>query len=467
MLFTDYIFFVFLIIVFVLYYSLQKDLYQRIVLLLAGFVFYAYNYPMLLLLLTGSILFNAYVSYGIVYFKPETRKQWVTLGVVVNLGLLVFFKYSPLLAHTFLPADMTLSQFLVAIPLPIGISFYTFEGISLVVDMYRSKDTAFQHRIVDRNFAKHCINTSLFESFFPHLISGPIVRASDFVPQIATKLIKDIEWTEAFKKLILGYFLKAVIADNLSMYTGKMAFPAFLDISSINLVVLLLGYSFQIFADFQGYSLIAIGLGLLFGYRLTLNFNFPYISTTFSEFWNRWHISLSSWLKEYLYFSLGGNRVSKPRVYFNLFMVMFLGGLWHGAAWSYAIWGTMHGLLLVIERFGQDLGIRAKGYFKVLAWFAVFVLVSYAWLFFKLPNIEYAILYTKLFAQNRGIFPNYNEIALILLYGSAVVLYHGAYLLKVNEKQAFKSIEPVLYGLMLFLIAVENGTGGAFIYFQF
>lgn len=467
MLFTNYDFFVFLFIVFAAYYSLKKDLYQRILLLLAGFIFYAFNYPLLIILLLVSIFFNSYVSYAIVYFKKANRKQWATLGVVFNLGILVFFKYSPLIALTFLPVNFTLTDFLIAIPLPIGISFYTFEGISLVVDMYRAKEDSFQHKIVDRNFVKHLINTALFESFFPHLISGPIVRASDFVPQIAAKSIKNIQWAEAIKTLILGYFLKTVIADNLSTLTATIQYPAFLSISSFNLVVMLLGYSFQIFADFQGYSLIAIGLGLLFGYRLHINFNFPYISSTFSEFWNRWHITLSSWLKEYLYFSLGGNRGSKARTYINLFLVMFLGGLWHGAAWSYAIWGSMHGLLLSIERLLQDYKIKATGKYKIIGWFIVFTMVSYAWLFFKLTDIRYAIKYTQAFYQNRGIFPDYHSATLILLFGAGVVLYHLAYLFNLPQKEYFKKSEPYLYALMLFLITVESGMGGAFIYFQF
>lgn len=467
MLFTSYEFFVFLFIVFALYYAIKSDYYQRVVLLLAGFVFYAYNFPWLLILLLASIFFNSYVSYALVYFKQDRRKFWVTLAVILNLGILVFFKYSPLIAGTFLPPDIGLTEFLIAIPLPIGISFYTFEGISLAVDMYRSKTHEEQTKIVSKNFIAHCINTALLQSFFPHLISGPIVRASDFVPQIAAKTIKDIEWTDAIKHIILGYFLKTVVADNLAAYTLMIEYPAYLSISSSNLVMLILGYSFQIFADFQGYSLIAIGLGLLFGYRLTENFNFPYISTSFSEFWTRWHISLSSWLRDYLYISLGGNRVSKVRTYINLFIVMFLGGLWHGAAWGYAIWGTLHGVALAIERLLADVNLKTPKVLKGVKWLIVFLFVSYAWLFFKLPNFTHALLYSKAIFQNTGIFPEYRSMLLILMYGVPVMVYHLVYITGIKNTRTFRILEPVLYAILLFLVTVENGAGGAFIYFQF
>jgi alginate O-acetyltransferase complex protein AlgI len=234
---------------------------------------------------------------------------------------------------------------------------------------------------------------------------------------------------------------------------------------------MLFGYSCQIFADFAGYSLIAIGLAKLFGYNFKDNFNFPYISTSFKEFWKRWHISLSSFLMEYLYFPLGGNRKGKFRTYINLMIVMFLGGLWHGAAWSYAIWGSFHGFALAIERFAKDkikIKIQPSRIFKIFKVFLIFGFVTLAWLLFKLPDFHHVIEYFKCIFNNLRAKNDFKIIIYIMLYSSPVLLYHLIYLLK--EKPVynkFRRFEYLLYGMMIFLIIVNSGSSGAFIYFQF
>ncbi|HEY4800384.1 MAG TPA: MBOAT family O-acyltransferase, partial [Bacteroidia bacterium] len=288
---------------------------------------------------------NIITSYYITYGTRFNKKAIAIIGVASELAVLVFFKYSPLFAKTFFNETSSIGQFLIMIPLPIGISFFTFEGISLVVDVFTEKYFD-RKKYVSVSLMEHAKNIYCFISFFPHLIAGPIVKAHDFLPQIKSKLFKDIDWHSSFKTLCTGYFMKMVVADNLKNFTFWIAFPYFKGYSTISLLVMLVGYSFQIFADFAGYSLIAIGLAKLFGYNLMQNFNFPYISTSFSEFWKRWHISLSSYLKEYLYIPLGGNKKGTGRTYLNLIVTMFLGGLWHGAAWSYAIWGLWHGCAL-------------------------------------------------------------------------------------------------------------------------
>jgi alginate O-acetyltransferase complex protein AlgI len=275
------------------------------------------------------------------------------VGVALNLCLLLLFKYSPLFTRIFpRSATTSLGHFLTTIPLPIGISFFTFQGISLVVEVFRDQQSSARSapRVVPRNFIDHLQNTALFKSFFPYLIAGPIVKAHEFYPQIGAKQFKNIPWETAFRCLVIGYFLKMVVADNLKDATFWIEYPHFLRHSSFALLALLFGYSMQIFADFAGYSLIALGLGHLFGYALPTNFNFPYLSRSFSEFWKRWHISLSTWLRDYLYIPLGGNRVGPARRYVNLVTVFFLCGLWHGASWNFVIWGLWHGTFLVIER---------------------------------------------------------------------------------------------------------------------
>ncbi|MEQ8682884.1 MAG: MBOAT family O-acyltransferase, partial [Cyclobacteriaceae bacterium] len=222
------------------------------------------------------------------------------------------------------------SDFLIAIPLPIGISFFTFQGISLLVDAYRNRaGTSDQIRVLP--FWKLLFHTSLYISLFPQLVAGPIVKAHDFYPQIRTKYLSGIQWNYVFQHVVTGYFLKMVVADNLKDFTGELVWPSFERFSSVELLVYLFGYSMQIFADFAGYSLIAIGISGLFGYIIPQNFNFPYVASGFSDFWKRWHISLSTFLKEYLYIPLGGNRKGRVRTYLNLMIVMALGGLWHGA----------------------------------------------------------------------------------------------------------------------------------------
>jgi alginate O-acetyltransferase complex protein AlgI len=474
MLFNSFPFFVLLFITFIVYYLpldfFRKGNTQLIVLILASIVFYGYFKPSLLLLLGFSGAVNVLTSYFVSYGPPRYRFLLACTGVIVNLCVLAFFKYSPLIATSFFDTSNGIGAYLLTIPLPIGISFFTFEGISLVVDTYKGhKDDKFKN-LVHESFATHIRNSFFFIVFFPHLVSGPILKAHDFIPQIGQKFFKDIRWNDCFRLLVTGYFLKLVIADNLNDFTSSLIFPVFLSYSTLDLVSMLLGYSFQIFADFAGYSLIALGLAGLFGYRLMQNFNFPYISASFSEFWKRWHISLSTFLKEYLYFPLGGNRKGRFRTYVNLCITMVLGGLWHGAAWSYAVWGAFHGLMLALERLFNDrfdLKIRRNSaffYFKILF---IFSFVSLAWLLFKLPHFDQVIEYLKACVRNRGMVSNYISIFLILLYGLPVVLYHLVYMIRRSKPLYLKKTEFVFYAVMIFLILTNSGTAGTFIYFQF
>jgi alginate O-acetyltransferase complex protein AlgI len=468
MLFNSLVFIELLFITFILYYQKWFLKYQVVILIVASLIFYAYNNPYLLLLLMVSAGINIASSYYVAYGKPNRRKLVATMGVIFNLSILAFFKYSPLISKTLFSDTSSIGHFLLTIPLPIGISFYTFEGISLLIDVFKQKKG--EQSLANASFTEHAKRTLFFISFFPHLVSGPILKAHDFYPQIEPKFFKDINWQKCFKILILGYFLKMVVADNLKDFTFNIAFPYFLEQTGITLLTMLFGYSCQIFADFAGYSLIAMGLAQLFGYTLINNFNFPYISSSVQEFWKRWHISLSSFLMEYLYFPLGGNRKGKIRTYLNLMITMFLGGLWHGAAWSYAIWGIVHGAALAIERLLKDKIILKPT--KTLLFFKrimVFCLVTFAWLFFKLPEFSQVMEYLKTIGNNMSLSFYSNLCYHILLYSSPVFLYHLFYLLKQNEKfnASFEKHSYILYAIMLFLIVTNSGTSGSFIYFQF
>lgn len=471
MLFNSFPFVFLVLATLILYYNKHLLKYQIYILIISSFIFYAYGQPYLLILLFLSASINAIVSY-LVYFENKRRKkkQYAIMGVLFNLSVISFFKYSPLFGRMIedFQAVEGIGEFLITVPLPVGISFYTFQGISLVVDLYRSNHQSecplFK---VDKNFKKHYFDTLFFISFFPQLVAGPIVKAYQFYPQIKTKLLKDIDFEGAFKILILGYFLKMVIADHLKDQTFWMAYPYFENLSSLTLGTLLFGYSVQIFTDFAGYSLIAIGVAKLYGYHLPQNFNFPYISKSFSEFWTRWHMSLSTWLKEYLYIPLGGNRGSEFRTYINLMIVMLLGGLWHGAAWSYMIWGGYHGFLLASERYLQTyIKLPQNIFIDSIKILLVFSLVTLGWLLFKLPEFSHVILYLKAFVNNVDLSHRKNELMLIFFYSIPVFIYYINHLVSVRKNKNYLD-HSIVYAILLFLIITNSGSSGAFIYFQF
>lgn len=473
MLFTDASFFVFLGVVLAVYYlPFLNGRLQVAWLLLASLFFYAYNDPSLLVLLIVSAGITVLSSQRVASAQSlRSKRIWAAAGVILNLGVLAFFKYAGFLYSTLL-GSQSAGAWLLGIPLPIGISFYTFHGVSLVIDVFRMGPAATTPVREGRN-ASYAERSLLYLTFFPQLIAGPIVKARDFFPQIHRHTIGGIDWTEACRILVAGYFLKSVVADNLAEQTFWLQYPYFLPFSSLNLLALLFGYSMQIFADFAGYSLIAIGLGKLFGYTLPTNFNFPYIAESFSEFWTRWHISLSSWLRDYLYIPLGGNRKGPARTYLNLMLVMFLGGLWHGAAWSYAIWGLWHGIALAVERvFRKSAFYMSTGIvIRILRAAVVFGFVSFAWLLFKLPDFQHVLTFLTCLRTNLHAPTTFGGPMIILLYGSAVVAYHAGYLVRRAQGDtalvALQPLRPVMYGAMLVMIALNSGPSAAFIYFQF
>ena len=476
MLFNSWIFVALVVSTMLIYYTPFIRKWQTYVLLVASFLFYAYDSMPLLMLLLLSAVINAVASYGAFYLKHP--RIYATSGVILNVTILAIFKYGELLSSSFFDVNSGVGHFLTTIPLPLGISFYTFSGISLVVDAYRGhldNDT----QLVPMSFSKHLKKTLLYICFFPKLLAGPIAKSKDFFAEMGYKSFQCINWQFAFKSLVMGYFLKMVIADNLQDFTFWMAYPFFNVRGTGTLLLCVLGYSLQIFADFAGYSLIAIGVASLFGYRLPTNFHFPYISSSFREFWKRWHITLSQFLMEYLYFSLGGNRKGKVRTYINLLLTMMLGGLWHGAGWSYLVWGTFHGLCLAIERavcgkrvdciqLGQGRLLTKLSHFLSIAF--VFILVSFGWLLFMLPDFEQAALFIKCIVTNYDREPFIDpKILPVLVYAIPIALYHLIYYNRemVWIKRYVLRFDFVFYGIMLFLILTNSGSAGAFVYFQF
>jgi alginate O-acetyltransferase complex protein AlgI len=485
MLFNSWEFLILWVITFVLYYlpltqGRHGKAWQVMVALVASVVFYGWEDPQLLWLLAISCVGNAIATARIILYKvqgDEARvRMWVRLAVILNLLLLAVFKYLPFVAAMlpFLPEAWVLAA--KTIPLPIGISFYTFHGISMIVDVARGEVTRESDAMLSRGsrFAKGVRDIGFYLLFFPQLVAGPIVKAKQFWPQIAAKRWQDIRWIHVMKSLILGFFLKMVVADNLAEQTVVLTQPWMKSLGPISQVMLLYGYSLQIFADFAGYSLIAIGLAALFGYTFPINFDFPYLATSVTEFWRRWHMSLSAWLRDYLYIPLGGNRKGEMRTYINLFLVMFLGGLWHGAEWKFALWGTLHGLLLGVERFcfrnHQKRTEARPAWRAVIGWCYTFHAVTLLWLTFLMPDMRQILLFFQELAVPGRL--NGPAIYVSSLFGFAIVLYHAFGWWREHKKESFDRFhgswkEAMLYGVMLFLLLTNAGPPQGFIYFQF
>jgi alginate O-acetyltransferase complex protein AlgI len=461
MLFNTTTFAVFLAIVTTVYYWPAMRRWQIEWLLAASLVFYAWEQPWLLGLLLLSAGITSAASYATM--TGPCPALAAAIGVAVNLGVLAFFKYNRLVAESLL-GDLarigSVGEALLYLPLPAGISFYTFHGISLVIDSWRKK----YPRPQPLRPLPHTRNTLLYIVFFPQLVAGPIVKAAQFMPQIGEKRAGDIDWRSVVHNCILGYFLKTVIADNLAQQTAYISCPACLSLASVDLLALLVAYSAQIFADFCGYSMIAIGIASLLGYQLPINFNRPYIADSFADFWRRWHISLSSFLKEYLYLPLGGNRRGRLRTYLNLMIVMGLGGLWHGAAWSYAVWGLWHGTALALERLAADCrlsGGRSPA-MRCVRIIAVFAFVTLGWLLFKLPDFGDALQYLQAIASNTQLRPSSLRLLVISAYVAPIVIYHLLPSSRLPERG-----RQAIEGLLLGAIILNSGSSHAFIYFQF
>jgi alginate O-acetyltransferase complex protein AlgI len=454
MTFTSWQFGAFVAIVFGVYYLPPLKSLQVQLLVVASLFFYGYGQPELLPLLAAAVL----GTYLLLILALRNRALWLPIGIAFNLALLAFFKYKFLFIGPASSGAAGLApiDFLLQLPLPIGISFFVFHNISLLVDLTgKRKETPDLKSVF------------LYIIFFPQLVSGPITRAEMFMPQIQPKYLEDIPFVEAAKWILTGFFFKLYVANNLNEMTSYMEFPLYETLQTQDRWLLVFLYSYQIYADFFGYSAIAIGLALLFGYRLPINFNLPYISASFSEFWTRWHMSLSSWLRTYLYVPLGGNRYGALRTYLNLLIVMGLGGLWHGAGLGYLLWGLLHGVLLVIERpFLARLATIDSAAFRAARMGFVFVCVTMLWIFFKLPNFDHAVSYLSgMFTPSTNPNPPKLFYDLALLYSLPVLIQH--LVSRSRFEQTLGGAEPYLYGLMAALMYLEAGPETSFIYFQF
>ncbi len=425
MLFNSYEFiFLFLPITFIIYFYLNSKrlvLAAKIFLVLASLFFYGYwNYiyvPLILLSIfvnygVGISLVNSEQIKRIKGIKKISSKTILTFGIVFNLGLLGYFKYTDFFLENFngiFGTNIPLPH----IVLPIGISFFTFTQIAFLVDAYRKEAKEY-----------NIFNYMLFVTYFPHLLAGPILHHKEMMPQFASKY----NYIKNYRNIALGLFIfsiglfkKVVIADTFAVWANA----GFDTATSLNLIeawATSLSYTFQLYFDFSGYTDMAIGISLLFNIKLPINFNSPYKALSIQDFWRRWHITLSRFLRDYLYIPLGGNRKGNTRTYINLITTFLLGGLWHGAGWTFIVWGLLHGIALSIHRAWQSLGFKLN---KILAWFITFNFINITWIFFRAKDFESAMkVLGSMFSLDNVVLPEkyfkflaqYNEV--YFKYGS-------------------------------------------------
>ncbi|WP_374792408.1 MBOAT family O-acyltransferase [Aerosakkonema funiforme] len=468
MIFSSIEFFIFFAIVLLLMILIRANNIKRAILLVASYYFYAYWDYRFSFLMLAMTLVNYYVGLKIEGSpNSKSKNTWLTGGVVFNLSVLGFFKYFNFFIGSL---NVVLNNFNVKLPfleiiLPIGISFITFEVMSYIIDIYRGVNKS----------AKSFWDFALLVAFFPHLIAGPILKPKQFLPEIEKEVV--IKWKNisyGMQIFLLGLVRKVVIADRLAMFVDPV-FKTPQDYSSITIWLAVVAYAMQIYCDFCGYTDMAIGVAKCLGFDVPKNFDVPYISLSVTEFWRRWHISLSNWLRDYLYISLGGNRKGKIRQYCNLLIVMLLGGLWHGASWNFVVWGGLHGVALAIHKIYLDLvGKKPKNQQSYLysfgAWLLTIIVVLVTWVFFRATDFSISsLMVQKMFYLTNSEGINWFASSLTLTVPILIICdYVGTQLNKGVRLQlsTFRGLF-VMFFVMLGLLFLAPQNPSPFIYFQF
>ena len=392
MVFSSILFILYFLPVFLLTYYLVGIKYKNLVILCFSIFFYAWGAPKFVFVLLGTTFLDYYLVRLMYKVDNEKYKRiYLALSVIINVGLLCYFKYSNFfidnINHLLSIAGYENVHW-IRVVLPIGISFYTFETITYVIDVYRGV-----HKPLN-NFW----NYQLYIMLFPKLIAGPIVRYHDLADQIDPVKRSENDTLDnkliGFYRFVIGLAKKILIANQLGMYADSVLTMDFANLDTVTAWTGILAYTFQIYFDFSGYSDMAIGISRMIGFRIPENFMNPYTSSSVTEFWRRWHISLGNWMKYYLYIPLGGNRVnSKYRLYFNLWVVFLISGLWHGAEWNFVIWGAYHGVFLILERMFLLKIYERVG--RILSTFITFIIIVIGWVFFRIEGFNKAILFLK------------------------------------------------------------------------
>ena len=470
MIFNSISFAIFLPIIFVLYWAMsnRKLVYQNVLLLAASYVFYGFWDTRFLILIFISSLSDYLIGLQLSKAEKDTlRKRWLALSLFINLGILFSFKYFNFFIDSFINLsqsfDFQANINTLKIILPVGISFYTFQTLSYTIDIYKQKIKP----------TRNVIDFFTFVSFFPQLVAGPIERAAQLLPQFQIKRHFNYEYAVSGIRLILfGLFKKVVVADRLA-YSVNLVYDSPQEFSGLAIITATIFFAIQIYCDFSGYSDIAIGTARLFGFDLMTNFKTPYFSTSIRDFWQRWHISLSTWFRDYVYIPLGGNRVSKGRWWLNVMTTFTVSGLWHGANWTFVIWGGIHGLFYAIEKQFEQVRLP-----KIISGILVFIIVCIAWIFFRADNLNDAILLIQNATHWSGDFnlltlfvnENYGVFSLIAI-GVLIIFDIFNCQNEINywlQKQP-KVVRWLVYYFLLFAIIYfgEFQNAPEFIYFQF
>ena len=468
MLFPSVEFALFFLIVFSFSWAVAEfPTWRKVLLVVASFVFYGWWDARFVWLLLGCTTLNYLFGYGIGRSKDSGRRQLLlTCGIVFNLTTLAFFKYCGFfmanLSSLLHQIGFTTTLRVLEVTLPIGVSFYTFQGISYLVDLYRGEIPVVESPL----------DMLLFKSFFPQLIAGPIIRAKEFLPQL-NEVKLNLRVTRAMLLVCLGLVKKIFFAHYLAQELVNPVFSNPKAFGALDTLLATYGYACQIYCDFSAYTDIASGIALLFGYEFPVNFNQPYRAQSLQEFWRRWHMSLSHFLRDYLYIPLGGSRAGTWRTYRNLMITMVLGGLWHGASWTFIIWGVMHGFGLVIQKAWSNLIPRSQSssMFAPLAWIFTFHYVCLAWIFFNAESLEHALTLISCFK-------NWQRGATLLL-PFHIMLIGGCIGMQFLPPRALDYLEIKLSHLPLpfqtaagallvtIVTAIGPGSLAPFIYFRF
>ena len=464
MIFTSLKFLAFFVVLLCLMGIFRGDKARLYLLIVASYVFYgAWNIGYLVLIFLCS-LWGWGLGYLMYQAKSQFRKNfYLVLSITLSLSMLGYFKYANFFTENISDA-LGMSWEPLDILLPVGISFFTFQTMSYTIDLYRGRI----------GLCPSFPRFMLFVSFFPQLVAGPIVRASEFLPQLDRHIrLNYLNFITGAQIFLGGAIQKVLVADNLSVFVDQVFLEPTL-YSTGTLWLGLVGYSIQIFCDFSGYSLMAIGIAKILGFDLPENFRMPYISQSITEFWRRWHISLSFWLRDYLYISLGGNRKGELHTKINLMITMLLGGLWHGASWNFVLWGGLHGLGLIVHKYWSswDHAWKETTVYKLCAWATTFLYVILLWVPFRSADFQTTLnYYSGLFSGAPGIAWMHTGSWMVL---SAVLVWHLLYLRR-NEWLAsypaanpFRAarLYPLIAGLMLIVLFAPLNTS-PFIYFQF
>lgn len=478
MLFNSFQFGIFFIVTTTLFFILPHK-FRWLLLLAASCYFYMAFVPIYILILGFTIIVDYFAGIYIEKSFGRNKKLYLVASLIANVGVLAIFKYynffnnniTSLLSHFDIPNHVPY----LAILLPIGLSFHTFQAMSYTIEVYRGNQKA------ERHFGIY----ALYVMFYPQLVAGPIERPQNVLPQFYCKhSITYDNFSNGFKLILWGFFKKLVIADRLSMFVS-LIYKSPAHYNSSTLLLATAYFAVQIYCDFSGYSDIALGTARVMGFKLMTNFNRPYFATSVSEFWRRWHISLSTWFTDYLYISVGGNRVSMPRWFFNLLFVFLISGLWHGANWTFIIWGGLNGIYLIsaiiIRSFNKNprevlidnkllriLLKTAKAAFT-------FMLISFSWIFFRANSLGDALIIIKRIFTTHGSVNFFGDYTLLLypLMGVAVLLLfelnqemnHGKSSFFFNKSSLVRIATCSFLLIMILLIGVFDG--GQFIYFQF